>query len=77
MTLYIGPMLVIFTGKEVAEYCSKHMADMLLSNSSYFSSDFPTVLKELFIETDRKLLEKDVVNELKRYVAGVKEGSRV
>ena len=60
-------------GREVAEYCSRHMPEMLQSNASYKSGDLPTALRELFMTTDRKLLEKEVIRELKRYVDGVKE----
>ena len=64
---------MIFLGREVAEYCARHMPKFLQSNASYKSGDYPTALRELFMETDCKLLEKDVIRELKRYVAGVKD----
>ena len=47
---------------------------MLQSNAAYKSGDLPVALQQLFMETDRRLLEKDVVRELKRYVEGAKEG---
>ena len=55
----------------MAEYCSRHMPEMLQSNLFYKSGDLPKALKQLFVDTDKKLLEKDVIRELKRYVAGV------
>jgi protein phosphatase 1G len=61
-------------GKEVAEYCSRHMPGMLQSNAAYKSGDLSAALKQLFMETDRRLLEEEVVKELKRYVEGAKEG---
>ena len=62
------------TGKEVAEYCSRHMPEMLLSNATYKSGDLSAALKELFMTMDKKLLEKDVIRELKSYVSGGVEG---
>ena len=61
------------TGKEVAEYCSRRMPEMLQSNSSYKSDDLPTALKTLFMHCDRKLLEKDVIREMKQYMEGAGE----
>ena len=74
MHVYMCNMYVyILVGKEVAEYCSRHMPEMLQSNSSYQSGDLQSALKEVFLLADRKLLEKDVIKELKCYVAGVKD----
>ena len=47
---------------------------MLQSNASYKSGDLSAALKELFMTTDKKLLEKDVIRELKSYIRGGKEG---
>ena len=65
--------MYILVGKEVAEYCSRRMPEMLQSNSSYQLGDLQSALKEVFLLADRKLLEKDVIKELKCYVAGVKD----
>ena len=62
----------IVVGREVAEYCSRRRPEMLQSNSSYQSGDLQLALKEVFLLADRKLLEKDVIKELKCYEAGVK-----
>ena len=72
--MYGALYVLSVTGKEVAEYCSRRMPEMLQSNASYKSGDLPTALRKLFMETDGKLLEEDAVRELKRYVAGAKEG---
>ena len=61
------------TGKEVAEYCSRRIPEMLKSNLSYKSGDLPTALKTLFMHCDRKLLEKDVIREMKQYMEGAGE----
>ena len=50
------------------------MPGMLQSNAAYKSGDLSAALKQLFMETDRRLLEEEVVKELKRYVEGAKEG---
>ena len=51
----------IVVGKEVAEYCSRCVPEMLQSNLSYQSGE------EVFLLGDRKLPEKDVIKELKCY----------
>ena len=51
----------------MAEYCARHMPEFLQSNMSYKSGDLPTALRELFISCDQKLLEKDVISEMKTY----------
>ena len=49
------------------------MPEMLQSNAAYKSGDLPGALRQLFMETDRRLLEEEVVKELKRYVEGAKD----
>ena len=54
-------------GSEVAEYCAKHMPELLQSNALYKSGDLAAALREVFVECDRKLLEKEAIQEMKRY----------
>uniref|UniRef100_U5EYB3 protein-serine/threonine phosphatase n=1 Tax=Corethrella appendiculata TaxID=1370023 RepID=U5EYB3_9DIPT len=53
-------------GSEVAAYCSKFLPDFLKKLQSYTDKDFEKALKDAFIGFDATLLEKNVIDELKK-----------
>ena len=56
-------------GREVAEYCTRHMEGFIKDSKSYKdASDIHKALEEAFLNCDRALLEEDAQKELKEII---------
>ena len=59
-------------GHEVAEYCSLKLPDFLKTNENFKKGNYKAALEEAFIEFDATLIDRSVVEQLKR-IASTKE----
>ena len=54
-------------GKEVAAYCATHLADIIKATPAYGQGDLGQAMKNAFMQCDRKLKEKEVIEEMKKW----------
>ncbi len=57
-------------GKEVALYCASNLARMITTTEAYASCDLEAALRKAFMECDAKLLTKETIKEMKKFIMG-------
>lgn len=62
----------MFSGAEVAQYCSKFLPDCIKDTDQYKEGELGPALVDAFLKFDSTLVQDDVIKELKQ-LAGVDE----
>lgn len=60
-------------GHEVAAYCSLKLPDFIKLNQNYLTGDYKTALEESFVAFDAMMVERTVVEQLKKIAGTVEE----